>query len=41
MAKHYVCLTFDHDNASGAIARGTTTPTMISRGDFGLSLIHI
>ena len=36
MAKHYVCLTFDHDNASGAIARGTTTPTMISRGDFGI-----
>lgn len=36
MAKHYVCLTFDHDNASGAIARGMTSPTMISRGDFGI-----
>lgn len=36
MARHFVCLTFDHDNASGAIARGMTTPTMISRGDFGI-----
>lgn len=36
MAKHYVCLTFDHDNASGVIARGMTTPTMISRGDYGI-----
>lgn len=36
MAKHFVCLTFDQDNASGAIARGMTTPTAISRGDFGM-----
>jgi peptidoglycan/xylan/chitin deacetylase (PgdA/CDA1 family) len=36
MAKHFVCLTFDHDNASGNIARGLTTPTMVSRGDFGI-----
>ncbi len=36
MAKHYVCLTFDHDNASGAIARNMMSPTMISRGDFGI-----
>lgn len=36
MADHYVCLTFDHDNASAYIARGLTTPTMISRGDFGI-----
>jgi len=36
MAKHLVCLTFDQDNASGAIARGMTTPTAISRGDFGM-----
>ena len=36
MARHFVCLTFDLDNASGAIARGLTTPTMISRGDFGV-----
>ncbi len=32
---HVVCLTFDYDNASPAIARDMTTPTMISRGDFG------
>ena len=36
MAKHFVCLTFDHDNTSGAIARELTTPTMLSRGDFGI-----
>ena len=36
MAQHFVCLTFDLDNASPFIARGLTTPTMISRGDFGV-----
>ena len=36
MAQHLVCLTFDLDNTSGAVARGATTPTMISRGDFGM-----
>jgi peptidoglycan/xylan/chitin deacetylase (PgdA/CDA1 family) len=36
MSQHFVCLTFDLDNTSGAIARGMTTPTMISRGDFGM-----
>jgi peptidoglycan-N-acetylglucosamine deacetylase len=36
MVEHLVCLTFDHDNASANIARGLTTPTMISRGDFGI-----
>ena len=36
MAKHLVCLTFDQDNASGAISRGMTTPTAVSRGDFGM-----
>jgi peptidoglycan/xylan/chitin deacetylase (PgdA/CDA1 family) len=36
MPQHFVCLTFDLDNASGSIARGATTPTMISRGDFGM-----
>jgi len=36
MGQHFVCLTFDLDNASGAIARDMTTPTMISRGDFGM-----
>ena len=36
MPQHFVCLTFDLDNTSGAIARDMTTPTMISRGDFGM-----
>ena len=35
MAKHIVCLTFDFDGISGWIARGETTPTPISRGEFG------
>ena len=36
MPQHFVCLTFDHDNASSMISRKLTTPTMISRGDFGI-----
>ena len=36
MPEHLVCLTFDYDNVSPAIARDQTTPTMISRGDFGV-----
>jgi peptidoglycan/xylan/chitin deacetylase (PgdA/CDA1 family) len=36
VARSIVCLTFDHDNASSAIARGMVTPTAISRGDFGM-----
>jgi peptidoglycan-N-acetylglucosamine deacetylase len=32
---HMVCLTFDFDALSGWIARGMTTPTPISRGEFG------
>jgi peptidoglycan-N-acetylglucosamine deacetylase len=36
MAEHFVCLTFDLDNAAPFIAMGLTTPTMISRGDFGV-----
>jgi peptidoglycan/xylan/chitin deacetylase (PgdA/CDA1 family) len=36
MPQHFVCLTFDLDNTSGSIARGGATPTMISRGDFGM-----
>ncbi len=35
MARHIVCLTFDFDAMSGWIARGMTTPTPISRGEFG------
>jgi peptidoglycan/xylan/chitin deacetylase (PgdA/CDA1 family) len=36
MAEWFVCLTFDHDNVSSAISRGTTTPTAMSRGEFGV-----
>lgn len=35
MARHIVCLTFDFDAMSGFISRGLTTPTPISRGEFG------
>lgn len=34
MPRHIVCLTFDHDHMSGFIARGMTTPTAISRGEY-------
>src|SRR2546428_9211328 len=33
---HIVCLSFDFDTQSGFIARGMTTPTPLSRGEFGL-----
>jgi peptidoglycan/xylan/chitin deacetylase (PgdA/CDA1 family) len=36
MARHIVCLTFDFDTQSGLIQRGLTTPTPLSRGEFGL-----
>lgn len=36
MARHIVCLTFDFDAWSGLIARGLTTPTPVSRGEFGV-----
>ena len=36
MPKHIVCLTFDFDVMSGHIARGLTTPTPSSRGEFGV-----
>jgi len=36
MADWFVCLTFDHDNVSSFISRELTTPTMMSRGDFGI-----
>jgi peptidoglycan-N-acetylglucosamine deacetylase len=35
MSRHIVCLTFDFDTMSGFIARGMTTPTALSRGEFG------
>jgi peptidoglycan/xylan/chitin deacetylase (PgdA/CDA1 family) len=36
MAQHFVCLTFDLDNSSIAAAFDLNTPTMLSRGDFGM-----
>ena len=38
MPRHIVCLTFDHDHMSGFIARGQTTPTYISRGEYDMAL---
>ena len=35
MPRHIVCLSFDFDTQSGFIARGMTTPTPLSRGEFG------
>jgi peptidoglycan-N-acetylglucosamine deacetylase len=35
VARHIVCLTFDFDTMSGFLARGLTTPTALSRGEFG------
>lgn len=35
VSRHIVCLTFDFDTQSGFIARGMTTPTPLSRGEFG------
>lgn len=36
MARHLVCLTFDFDTVTGWMAREQTSPTPISRGEFGL-----
>jgi len=35
MRKHIACITFDFDAMSGFISRGMTSPTPISRGEFG------
>ena len=35
MPRHIVCLTFDFDTQSSFMARGMTTPTPLSRGEFG------
>lgn len=35
MATHMVCISFDFDAICGFIARGMTSPTPISRGEFG------
>jgi hypothetical protein len=37
MAKHFVCLTFDLDNTSGALTPESSTPTWDLRGDFGMA----
>ena len=39
MPRHIVCLTFDHDHLSGFIARGLTSPTVISRGEYDVVVI--
>jgi peptidoglycan/xylan/chitin deacetylase (PgdA/CDA1 family) len=39
MSRHIVCLTFDHDHMSGFIARGLTSPTVISRGEYDMVVI--
>jgi len=36
MPRHIVCLTFDFDTMSPFIQRGLTTPTSLSRGEFGV-----
>lgn len=36
MARHIVCLTYDFDALSLPIAKGTISPTALSRGEFGL-----
>ena len=35
MKRHIACITFDFDAISGWIARGMTSPSPISRGEFG------
>lgn len=35
VARHIACITFDFDAISGWIARGMTSPSPISRGEFG------
>ncbi len=36
MPRHIVCLTYDFDVQSGFISRGLTSPTPLSRGEFGV-----
>src|SRR3546814_16541935 len=36
MPRHVVCLTYDFDALSLPIAKGATSPTALSRGEFGL-----
>ena len=37
MSDFLVCITFDYDNVSSTIARGGITPTLLSRGEFGVT----
>ena len=39
MTTHIACITFDFDAMSGMFARGLTTPTPISRGEFGAAAV--
>lgn len=39
MSQHYVCISFDFDAMSGMVVRGLTTPTPVSRGEFGAAAI--
>lgn len=39
MGPHRVCLSFDFDAWSGMIARGLTTPTPVSRGEYGVMAV--
>ncbi len=36
MGNHVVCLSFDFDTFTGFVARGQTTPSSVSRGEFGV-----
>lgn len=36
MPRHIACLSFDFDTWSGLVARGLTTPSPVSRGEFGV-----
>lgn len=38
MGRHIACLTFDFDAMSGFISRGLTSPSPISRGEFGANV---
>lgn len=37
MTRHIVCLSYDFDVQSGFISRGLTSPTPLSRGEFGVA----
>jgi peptidoglycan/xylan/chitin deacetylase (PgdA/CDA1 family) len=39
MPRHLICITFDFDTMSGLIARGLTTATPVSRGEFGAAAV--